>query len=395
MDKFNNYSKEDLSKTGVYKITLNNKNYVGSTSKLTFYNRWMIHLKDLKRNKHHSSYLQNAVNKYSIDKLKFEIIEFVEPTKCIEREQYWIDTLNSYEKGYNSIPTAGSRLGSILSEKTKEKIRNTLVEKGKTEFKKLHKFIKVYDFQFNYIAKFDNVQECSEILNIKNDTIRAAIHNQPRIVNNNYYILTADFDINNNMDKILNNISRTKLLKKINQFDVNGNFIKTWDSLKEATEITNTTSILDNLKNRCNSAGGFVWKYYKEPDNKMIFIKGNVPSLKNSKQWIPKIKKLIPSKTVQKYYKNYEYQFDELKDNFLSLIKNKNIPIIIEVHFVRDSKRKFDFINACQIIFDLMVKHGWLEDDDMNNLIPFPLQLRSNKWFSYNKENSGVWLKIK
>jgi len=125
----------------------------------------------------------------------------------------------------------------------------------------------------------------------------------------------------------------------------------------------------------------------------MIFIKGNVPSLKNSKQWIPKINKLIPSKTVLNYYKEKEYQFEEFKLNFLDKIKNKEFPIVIEIHFIRDSKRKFDFINACQIVFDLMVKHEWLPDDDMDHLIPVPFKIRG-KWYSYNKDEPGVWIKI-
>lgn len=38
-----------------------------------------------------------------------------------------------------------------------------------------------------------------------------------------------------------------------------------------------------------------------------IFIKGNIPSSKNSKQWTGKM--LINSKTVRTYEKNYSFQW--------------------------------------------------------------------------------------
>lgn len=51
--------------------------------------------------------------------------------------------------------------------------------------------------------------------------------------------------------------------KKINQYDLNGNFIKTWDSVKEAaTSIRISASTISNVcAGRLNSAAGFKWKY--------------------------------------------------------------------------------------------------------------------------------------
>lgn len=135
----------------------------------------------------------------------------------------------------------------------------------------------------------------------------------------------------------------------------------------------------------------------------LIFISGNVPSLKNSKQFIPsRVTKngkvirsmLIPSKTVTKYLKAHEYQFihADIRNKFLFLSNEMN-PVIIGFHFVRGTRHKFDFGNACQIIQDLMSKHGWIEDDNMDCLIPIPFMIK-DKWYSYNKEDPGVYLKI-
>ena len=40
-----------------------------------------------------------------------------------------------------------------------------------------------------------------------------------------------------------------------------------------------------------------------------------------------------------------------------------------------------------------MVAHDFIEDDDMDHFIPMPFKVKK-KWYSYNKENPGVWIKI-
>jgi group I intron endonuclease len=83
-----------METTGIYKITniINNKFYIGSAS-LGFERRFIQHKSDLKQNKHRNIHLQRSYNKHGKDNFIFEIIEYCEPLKCIEREQYYIDTL--------------------------------------------------------------------------------------------------------------------------------------------------------------------------------------------------------------------------------------------------------------------------------------------------------------
>lgn len=84
-----------LSSIGVYMISnkTNNKKYIGSTTmKRGFICRWHGHCSDLKLNKHHSIHLQNHVNKHGIENLEFSILEIIDdPSKCREREKYWLD----------------------------------------------------------------------------------------------------------------------------------------------------------------------------------------------------------------------------------------------------------------------------------------------------------------
>ena len=117
-----------------------------------------------------------------------------------------------------------------------------------------------------------------------------------------------------------------------------------------------------------------------------IFISGNVPSSKNGKRWTGKY--LIHSKTVMTYIKNSKNEYVENKEKFLNMIENKEIPYRISFKFHRSSRRKFDYINPAQTIQDLMVKYGWIEDDNCLFMIP------SFEEYEYNKENPGVKIKV-
>jgi len=123
----------------------------------------------------------------------------------------------------------------------------------------------------------------------------------------------------------------------------------------------------------------------------MIFINGNTPSSKNSKQFVTlKSGKtlLINSKTVQKYIKESKTDWILNKRKFLKMLENKEKPYKIELYFVRDSRRRFDYINAAQIIFDLMQEYGYIEDDDSTNVIPI------FKGFEVDKVRTGVKIEV-
>tara|TARA_R110000751_G_scaffold307776_1_gene431529 strand:+ start:156 stop:599 length:444 start_codon:yes stop_codon:yes gene_type:complete len=140
-----------------------------------------------------------------------------------------------------------------------------------------------------------------------------------------------------------------------------------------------------------------------------IFIPGNVPSSKNSK--IKTKHGIFSSKTVKKYLSNLGIQrysvskkqvigfvrrdneFMKFQNEFKSLVEKSKGDMIISFHFVRATKHKFDFHNMVQIIADLMVAHDFIEDDNMDHFIPMPFKLK-NKWYSYNKNAPGVWIKV-
>lgn len=87
----------------IYKISniIDDRVYVGSTINLN--KRWNEHKRDLIRNKHFNNRLQNFVNKYGINSLKFEVIEEISNDILLIREQYYIDkTKNKFNIANNS-----------------------------------------------------------------------------------------------------------------------------------------------------------------------------------------------------------------------------------------------------------------------------------------------------
>ena len=123
----------------------------------------------------------------------------------------------------------------------------------------------------------------------------------------------------------------------------------------------------------------------------MIFIPGNTPSSKNSKQFVTlKTGKtlLINSKTVQKYLKESKADWLINKNEFLKMLKDKEKPYKVELFFIRDSKRRFDYINVAQIVFDLMQEYEYIENDDSINVIPI------FKGFEVDKARAGVKIDV-
>lgn len=152
----------------------------------------------------------------------------------------------------------------------------------------------------------------------------------------------------------------------------------------------------------------------------MIFIPYNTPSLKNSK--IKTSRGVFSSKTVKKYlnllgiqryssskkeilgFKTRNNEFELLRNEFEELLKGKEFPILLGFHFVRDTKRKFDFGNATEIIFDLLTAHDIIPDDNIsfiipsvmskNGILPSKDNMRNYEWYSIDKNKPGVYLNI-
>lgn len=160
----------------------------------------------------------------------------------------------------------------------------------------------------------------------------------------------------------------------------------------------------------------------------MIFIPFNVPSLKNSKTATtigkgpnkrttlvhsPAVRKYLQKLGVKKYrtrlskkqkeaglqmVENYATRPNLFRKSVGNYFDDTQVPVVVKFFFIRDSKRKFDFVNAVQIVCDLLVAHEYIVDDCMDYFIPIPWCMADkffNKvWYVVNKDNPGVWLEI-
>lgn len=90
-----------MHKPGIYIITCisNGKHYIGSSCR-SIRDRIILHISRLRNGKHHSILLQRAFNKYGEEDFTFKVLELCTPDKCIEREQYWLDLVQSYNPKY-------------------------------------------------------------------------------------------------------------------------------------------------------------------------------------------------------------------------------------------------------------------------------------------------------
>ena len=262
--------------TGIYKITnkLNNKIYVGSG--IDIKNRWNLHKFKLKNNKHHSIKLQRSYNKHGIDHFIFEVLEYCSKDVLIEREQYWIDTLNSYNKGYNCNPIAGNTFGFKMSEDTKSIMSNIKSKKGKLlnlDFSK----IKTESFYQEIIPKEKDL--IVDILNPfygkkhKEDSIKKMSEKalsgyetgkRKKLIGKDNPLYGKQLtNSHKNKISLANSGKNNPNSKKVFQYDLEMNLIKEWDSVGMVCKILNLS--VGNISSCCigkrKTAYGFIWKY--------------------------------------------------------------------------------------------------------------------------------------
>ena len=92
-----------MTQPGIYKITclVNGKFYVGSSINIP--TRFKDHRYTLGNKTHRNKYLQRSWDKYGEDQFVFSVIEECDVEKLLDREQYWLDHLQAYNRniGFN------------------------------------------------------------------------------------------------------------------------------------------------------------------------------------------------------------------------------------------------------------------------------------------------------
>ncbi len=138
----------------------------------------------------------------------------------------------------------------------------------------------------------------------------------------------------------------------------------------------------------------------------IVFIPGRVPSSKNSRVTNRKTGRSFPSPVVQEYYKITEGYWLSEAEAFRWRWEKLSKPWPIYFHFHRKSKHAYDWINPAQTVQDRMkdrwikqkegvrvLQKRWIGDDDISEMIPFPLRL-NGAYTTYDKFNPGVTILI-
>lgn len=145
--------------------------------------------------------------------------------------------------------------------------------------------------------------------------------------------------------------------------------------------------------------------------NGQLFIPGDVPSLKNSKQiyWKTTSEKsksrvvsymgkrrvspfITSSKLVKAYEKLSGPYYDLLRPKFLEIVKDLPLPYKIEFVPAFSRNKNMDFNNFNHLITDMMKKHGWINDDDIHHILPFPKMEPPH--FIVDKNSPGVYIRV-
>lgn len=111
--------------SGVYKITLRTDNRIYIGSAIDIEDRWKNHLHNASSKRDNVQVITRAIRKYGKDAFEWEIIEYCDINCLIDREQYYLDTLQPFVRtglGFNIRETADSNLGITASDETKRKM---------------------------------------------------------------------------------------------------------------------------------------------------------------------------------------------------------------------------------------------------------------------------------
>lgn len=237
---------------GVYQLrnTKNEKLYIGSSCNLK--KRKNSHFLLLGKNKHHSKKLQNAYNKYGPDSFIFEILEECEKENLLLIEQQYLDTHNVYKKGYN-MSNIASRPSHTNSKESVKKGIETRRKNGNFEFTEAHKqkisealrnsevfkrrqaegqvgrrkTIYQYTIEGELINVFRGVLEAAEKTGIYKGSISKVVSRHRFHTHNFIFSHDSNFKGEEKPEK------KKPLVRYINMYDLEGVFIKQFDSWKE------------------------------------------------------------------------------------------------------------------------------------------------------------------
>lgn len=191
--------------------------------------RWKEHCEDCKKRRSEKRPLYSAMRKYGIENFKMEKIEECDDNIVNEREVYWIEKLQTFRNGYNA--TVGGDGTHYLD----------------------------YDLICETYSQVKNITKTAEICNCCIDSV-------------SHILKERHIDIISSQELAKRNSS-----KMINQYDLQGNYIQTFQSIFDAARYiqsldpvnrTGLKGIRSHIaavaKGKRKTAYKYIWKFIKE-----------------------------------------------------------------------------------------------------------------------------------
>lgn len=294
--------------SGIYKIEniVNGKLYIGSS--IDIYKRWKEHKTELENKCHHSIHLQRAWDKHGEENFKFEILEVFngEREKLFELEKYYLDTYKccDFTNGYN---ISDNPLSCGTSPPTYQDIINGKFIMSKDQFDEIiyylcntklsvPKISKITGTSINSISQIYHKRQYVNIVRDLNFIKRTDIGENSSnskltekdvleiismLINEFYMVdISKKFNISpSTIHDIYSHKSwkhltkdiqfpkykkaKVKARKSVSQYDLNSNFIATYESAKEAERVTGIgyKLILRVCTGKRSHTCGFKWEF--------------------------------------------------------------------------------------------------------------------------------------
>lgn len=248
----------------VYKITniLNKKFYIGKHSTENLDDGYMGS----------GVVIRNAIKKYGKENFTKEIIKFFDSDQTAYEFEYEITEgiekdKNSYNQRRGGV---GIQKGTVMSEETKEKMRNKVItQKTKDKISDGHKkIIYQYSLKGEFLNKYNSANDAAEFVGKKDAThiTRTARGIQYTAFKFIWSYVNDDITIKNVIKNIKESKEKIKNSNKkpVYQFTLSGEYIRKFDSGKEAGEFYNRNGsyISYSIKNN-KKVFGYFWSHKK------------------------------------------------------------------------------------------------------------------------------------
>ena len=247
MEKLNTQTlKAALKSIGVYKIKINDKEYIGSSCNIG--QRLKHHLWSLENLKHHNRTMQNLYNKYGKDGIYFFVVEECIEDVLIEREAYYISTFNPY---INHIVDPQK----ITRDDVYKQRLSSGLKKAYVNGLKPHNLKPVHKYSLDkgeYLESFESLTAAARSINSKSiNSIKAVCNGKQTSAGG--YVWTY-----NKVNLVFSRDKKYKL-EPVLQFTTDGIFIKKWESITEASKELGVSNI-NRAISKGLTAGGYRWK---------------------------------------------------------------------------------------------------------------------------------------